>query len=116
MSGLPSTIFVTWTPHHRATEMARAIGGEIYEPWPGRRSWPAPARYVIQGSQTIVHVIRRRPQNVLFTNPPFVTGISLLLARLVTQFSLWSDSHSGAFNDPRWARFKRINEWLMRRC
>jgi glycosyltransferase involved in cell wall biosynthesis len=111
-----NAIFVTWTPHHRATEIARAVGGAIYEPSPGRTRWPAPIRYTLQSLQTLFHVFRRRPGNVLFTNPPFVTGIVLLTVRWALRFEIWSDCHSGAFNDPRWARFSGINRWVMRRC
>jgi glycosyltransferase involved in cell wall biosynthesis len=106
---------VSWTPHHRASEIAKAVGGEVYEPHPRRKRWPAPLRYLVQAAQTIAHVVRVRPSDVLFTNPPFVTGVVLLLPAKILGFRIWSDSHSGAFNDPRWMRFAKANEWVMRR-
>lgn len=39
-----------------------------------------------------------------------------MLAGRPFRFSVWSDSHSGTFNDPRWMRFSRLNDWVMRRC
>jgi glycosyltransferase involved in cell wall biosynthesis len=108
--------FVTWTPHHRASELARALGGEIYQPSPVRRNWPAAVRYVLQAAQTVAHLVRVRPREVLFTNPPFVAGVVLVLSGRLLGFRVWADSHSGAFNDPRWARFARANSWMMRRC
>jgi glycosyltransferase involved in cell wall biosynthesis len=108
---------VSWTPHHRAAELARALGGTLVEPKPSSRAWPAPLRYVLQALQTLFHIGRRRPRHVLFTNPPFVTGLVLVTARIAWRKGrVWADTHSGAFNDPRWTRFSRFNEWVMRRC
>jgi glycosyltransferase involved in cell wall biosynthesis len=112
----PRVCFVTWTPHHRASEIAKALGGEIYEPSPVREAWPAALRYVVQTAQTLVHLARVRPREVLFTNPPFVAGLALVLPARILGFRIWSDSHSGVFNDPRWTRFTKANEWVMRRC
>jgi glycosyltransferase involved in cell wall biosynthesis len=92
------------------------MGGEIYEPSPVRRSWPAGLRYVAQTAQTLVHLVRIRPRDVLFTNPPFVAGLVLVLPARMLGFRVWADSHSGVFNDPRWTRFAKANEWVMRRC
>jgi glycosyltransferase involved in cell wall biosynthesis len=108
--------FVTWTPHHRASEIAKAVGGEIYEPSPVRGSWPAALRYVVQAAKTLAHLVRVRPREVLFTNPPFVAGLVLVLPARILGFRVWADSHSGVFNDPRWTRFARANGWVMRRC
>lgn len=109
-------IFVSWTPHHRANELAEALEGRVYVPHPHRKAWPAPVRYAIQGTRTLAYLARTRPTDVLFTNPPFVAGAVLLLAATPLRFSVWADSHSGAFNDPRWMRFSRLNDWIMRRC
>jgi hypothetical protein len=108
--------FVSWTPHHRASEIAKAVGGEVYEPRPRRKRWPAALRYLVQAVQTVARVVRIRPSDVLFTNPPFVTGLVLLLPAKTLGFRVWADAHSGAFNDPRWMRFAKANEWVMRRC
>jgi glycosyltransferase involved in cell wall biosynthesis len=112
----PQICFVSWTPHHRASEIAKALGGEVYEPHPRRKRWPAVLRYVVQAAQTIAHIVRVRPTDVLFTNPPFVAGLVLVLPARILGFRLWSDAHSGAFNDPRWTRFTKANDWVMRRC
>jgi hypothetical protein len=45
----------------------------------------------------------------------FAGLVIVALARL-SGARVWADSHSGAFNDPRWSRFERLHRWLMRRC
>jgi O-antigen/teichoic acid export membrane protein len=108
--------FVSWTPHPRAEAIAAALGASLLYPPLRSRRWPAPLRYAINALATTWYVLRRRPSDILFTNPPVVAGVVVVgLARL-TRARAWSDSHSGAFNDPRWARFRLLNEWVMRRC
>jgi glycosyltransferase involved in cell wall biosynthesis len=112
----PRSTFVSWTPHPRADAIADALEASVYCPSPGSSSWPAPLRYAIQTAGTARHILRMRPTDILFTNPPVFAGVvAVLLARL-TGARAWSDSHSGAFNDPRWSRFARLNDWVMRRC
>jgi glycosyltransferase involved in cell wall biosynthesis len=112
----PRSTFVSWTPHPRADAIADALEASVYCPSPGSSSWPAPLRYAIQTAGTARHILRTRPTDILFTNPPVFAGVvAVLLARL-TGARAWSDSHSGAFNDPRWSRFVRLNDWVMRQC
>jgi glycosyltransferase involved in cell wall biosynthesis len=115
-AGASRTTFVSWTPHPRADAIAQALGADVYCPSPGSRDWPAPLRYVIQAIGTAGHVARTRPTDILFTNPPVVAGVVVVALARVSGARVWSDSHSGAFNDPRWSRFRRLNEWVMRRC
>jgi hypothetical protein len=112
----PALGFVSWTPHPRAADLASALGAELYVPARWARRLPAPLRYAVQGAATFVWVLRRRLRNVLFTNPPCVAGLPLLLAARVRPLAIWCDSHSGAFNDPTWRRFESLNAWVMRRC
>jgi glycosyltransferase involved in cell wall biosynthesis len=111
-----SRTFVSWTPHPRADAIAEALGAKMCCPSPGSRNWPAPVRYAIQTVATAAHVIRARPTDILFTNPPVVAGVVVVLLARIRGARAWSDSHSGAFNDPRWARFERLNDWVMRQC
>ena len=111
-----SILFVSWTPHPRANAIADALGATVYCPSPSSRSWPAPARYVIQTIGTISQVIRTRPTDIFFTNPPVIAGIVVVLLARAGKARAWSDSHSGAFNNPRWSRFARANNWVMGRC
>lgn len=112
----PDLGFVSWTPHPRAADLARVLGAELYVPARWARRLPAPLRYAVQGAMTFGWVWRRRLRNVLFTNPPFVAGLPLLAVARLLPLRIWCDSHSGAFNDPRWRRFRRLNAWVMRRC
>jgi O-antigen/teichoic acid export membrane protein len=112
----PARVFVSWTPHPRADAIAQALGASVYCPPPGSRRWPAPLRYVIQTLASARHLIGSRPADVFFTNPPVFAGVVVVLLARLLRARAWSDSHSGAFNDPRWMRFARVNEWVMRRC
>jgi len=85
--------------------MARVLGADLYEIDPGRRSFPAPVRYPIQAMRTLARVLGKRPQNVIVSNPPFVAALWLDLFARPLGYRVWVDAHSGAFNDPRWARF-----------
>jgi hypothetical protein len=71
---------------------------------------------VIQTLATVGHVVRNRPADIFFTNPPVFAGVVVLLLARASRARAWSDSHSGAFNDPRWMRFAGVNDWVMRRC
>jgi glycosyltransferase involved in cell wall biosynthesis len=108
--------FVSWTPHQRATAIAEALGATLYCPRPNARRWPAPIRYVVQSFNTAAHIIRTRPSDIFFTNPPVVAGVVIISIARLFGARPWSDSHSGAFNDPLWSRFERVNDWVMRKC
>jgi len=94
--------------------MARVLGADLYEIDPGRRSFPAPVRYPIQAMRTLARVLGKRPQNVIVSNPPFVAALWLDLFARPLGYRVWVDAHSGAFNDPRWARFSALNAWVLR--
>lgn len=111
-----SRCFVSWTPHARATAIARALEAQLYCPSPGSRKWPAPVRYAVQAIGTALHVARTRPTDILFTNPPVIAGVVLILIGRLLGARVWADSHSGAFNDPRWVRFSAVNDWVTKRC
>jgi hypothetical protein len=100
---------VSWTPLERARRMAFALKGVYLVPGRGKAHRPAPLRYALQAVRTAMAVARRRPSVVIYTNPPFVAGLVLAGLRLLFRFRLWADVHSGALNDPRWARFHHLN-------
>lgn len=79
-------------------------------------AWWWPVRYLAQAIATITVIVRHRPQVVFFTNPPFVSGVACLLAAKVVDAKCWADCHSGAYNDPRWERFRAVNQRVLARC
>lgn len=109
-------LFVSWIPLFRASALAKGIGAELYVPSPGSGSWPAPLRYLVQAARTAARVARVRPRDVVFTNPPFICGAVLVALGRLTGMRVWSDTHSGAFNDPKWRRLSALNGWVLRRC
>ena len=110
------TMFVSWADHARARELAEALGAELYIPGRVLSHTYWPLRYVIQGALTFLAILRRRPARILFTNPPFVAGLPILMAARLRRATVWCDAHSGAFNDQRWARFAGANRFVLRRC
>jgi glycosyltransferase involved in cell wall biosynthesis len=113
---LAKIVFVTWPLTRRPIGIAAAIGASVHAPLRVGQHWPFVIRYLLQAIQTTAHLVRVRPSEVIFSNPPFVTGVLLIILSRMLRFRVWADSHSGAFNDPRWARFGRANAWVMRRC
>jgi hypothetical protein len=107
---------VSWRIHPRARDLADTLTGTLFIPSPANESWPAPLRYLVQSALTVRFVRRRRPESVIFTNPPFVAGLLLLWLGRNDRLRVWSDSHSGAFNNPRWARWRWANRLVVRRC
>jgi hypothetical protein len=109
-------LVLTWTPDQNASQLARALGAHLYVPTPGRRAFPAPIRYIVQASQTALFVFRKRPQVIIYQDPPFVTGAFLVFLRSGLGFAICASAHSGPFNDPRWTRFKAFSSWVFSRC
>lgn len=113
-------LIMTWSSggaaYPRAKGLADSLGAPFYHPSPLREGWPAPIRYAIQTIRTASRLVLVRPRHVVFTNPPVVAGLAVLPLRRLLRLKVWSDSHSGVFNDPKWSRFSRVNAWLTRRC
>ena len=106
--------FINWTPQARGIGLGEALGEGSYTPLSRLPSAPWPLRYAAQAVLTIAFILRRRPDHVLFTNPPFLVGSLLLGLSRFLGFSVWCDAHSGAFDDPRWSRFAKANARVMR--
>jgi glycosyltransferase involved in cell wall biosynthesis len=113
VQGLGRVVFINWTPQARGTALGQALG-EAYTPAPRLQGKPWPVRYAAQALLTLAFLVRRRPDHVLFTNPPFIVGSLLLVLSRLLGFSVWCDAHSGAFDDPRWSRFARANAKVLR--
>lgn len=109
-------LFISWTPHNRATDIAAQLDGVAVTPASWARGWPWPIRFSAQAIATVWAVARRRPDHVIFTNPPFVSGAACLVGARLVGAKCWADSHSGAFNDPRWERLSHLNSWVLARC
>lgn len=109
-------LFISWTPEWRTERLAQASGTSALVPAGFARGWPWPLRYATQAVATTWHVVRTRPDFVTFQNPPALTGLLLVLLGRVLRFDVWADCHSGPWLDPRWVRFRRLNDWVLARC
>ncbi len=108
--------FVSWTPHSRARDLSARLGAAYLVPARFVLGWWWPLRYGVQAVTTIVRLLSLRPSVVLFTNPPCVSGVACLIGARLARAQCWADCHSGAYNDARWTRFARLNEFVLRRC
>jgi glycosyltransferase involved in cell wall biosynthesis len=108
--------FISWVEHARATGLAEALEMPLYVPAKALLRAPWPLRYSVQALLSVWYLVRRRPNYVIFTNPPFVAGLVLLLAARRLRIPVWCDAHSGAFNDERWRRFAGANRFVLNRC
>jgi glycosyltransferase involved in cell wall biosynthesis len=107
---------ISWTPHNRASSLGERLRGTYHVPAERVVAWPWPARFLIQAVATVWQIVRRRPAVILFTNPPFLAGLSCLLGSRFIGAHCWADCHSGVYNNPRWSRFAAMNAYVTRRC
>ncbi len=109
-------VFISWVEHARASGLAAGLGTQLYVPARALSRGPWVLRYLAQGALSVWYLLRNRPSYVIFTNPPFVAGLPLLLVAKRLGIAVWCDAHSGVFNDQRWGRFARANLFVMNRC
>lgn len=111
--------FVAWgAVAGRSEELAAALGGSArcFFP-PGTRRPPVLARWSASAALTVGHVLRRRPDVLVVTNPPCPAAlVGWAVGRLVGA-RIVLDSHPGAFGaqgDRVAARLQRLHRWVTR--
>jgi UDP-N-acetylglucosamine--N-acetylmuramyl-(pentapeptide) pyrophosphoryl-undecaprenol N-acetylglucosamine transferase len=93
-------VALAWGAHtDRANELAEAVGGQSrsFSNLGLRSRGSAPARWVINGLRTSLHLTRRRPHVVIVQNPPIFLGLLALLYCKLANAELILDSHPTAF-------------------
>lgn len=116
MADRPPVLYVSWTDHHRGSDLMHQLGGRYVVPAPWCGTWPWPVRYLVQALATVGAVLRARPRTIVFMSPPTPAGLACLLAGRLVGARCWADCHSGTFNDPRWSRFSGLTELVLARC
>lgn len=103
----------------RTRELADAVGGEArcFFP-PGGLRLPVLARWGLSAVGTAVHLLRRRPDWVVVTNPPLpAAAVAWAVGRSIGA-GVVLDSHPGGFGaqgDKVAARLQAAHRWLVRR-
>lgn len=111
--------FFSWAKLRRADSLAAALGFPSHTVRYLRRGGPALLtlwRYFLQASRTLWLLLRERPQVVLVTNPPVFAVLPVWLYAVIFRARYVIDFHSGAFLDPHWVRWKRLQRFLGRRA
>lgn len=117
MSSPPlDAVFISWTPQWRADRFSVHFRQGTVIPGAFAAAWPWPARYLAQSLATTLYLLRRRPKAVIFTNPPPVTGLVLVVLSWLLRFQVWADSHGEPWSNPRWMRWGPIHRWVLSRC
>lgn len=98
----------------RGPSFAAALSAEHYfiqhgEPW-------GFLKYIARTLVSLAILLRRRPSLVIAMNPPLFAPLLAWLYCRLFDADYVMDSHSGAFNNPVWARFRRLHRFLSRRA
>lgn len=111
--------FVAWgAVAGRPQELARALGGTarcIFPP--GARRPPVLLRWLVSAPLTVTHVLRRRPDALVVTNPPCPAALVGWAAGRLVGATVVLDSHPGAFGvqgDRVAARLQPLHRWVTR--
>ncbi len=110
-------LFLVWKPEcHRSLMTARCFNLALCCIWPfdDRSAVHKLARYGVSMIQSLLLLLRRRPDFLVCLNqPPFLVLLTALYGRLAgVPYVL--DSHSGAFGKSQWAWFLPLYRWCAR--
>lgn len=105
-SRIAHSVFVTWDPNcARSSAQSRHLGTELIVIDIGR-SLPTIVgvliRYVLSVVATLWKLARSKPGVVFTENMPIFLVSSVALYAAIARIPFIIDSHSGAFNDPKW--------------
>jgi glycosyltransferase involved in cell wall biosynthesis len=112
--------YVSWAPHcSRSDYTARELGGASHMVYAGRMgSNPGTIwlKYLIQAFRTWKILLSGRHDAVFVMSPPVIAGLVVLPYCWLWRIPFVVDAHTGAFRNPRWRRFQRLQRWLCRQA
>jgi glycosyltransferase involved in cell wall biosynthesis len=73
-------------------------------------------KYLGQALQTWVLLLREQPEAIFVMSPPIVAGLVVYPYCALRRVPFVVDAHTGAFQNPRWRHFRRLQFWLCRRA
>lgn len=98
-------IYLVWAPPTtRVKDIAAWLGVQAYYIHYFKLYKPVYAlpKYLLQAAQTAWVLLRRRPRAVIVQNPPIFAPLLVWLYSRFSRAIYVLDSHSGAFNSPKW--------------
>ena len=121
LSGLDRGItYISWAQHcSRSDCTAAELGGVshmVYWGWLGSTPATVWLKYIGQAIKTWVILLREKPRAVFVMSPPVIAGLVVFPYCAVRRIPFVVDAHTGAFLNPRWRRFQRLQRWLCRRA
>jgi glycosyltransferase involved in cell wall biosynthesis len=113
-------MYISWAPHcSRSDYTARELGGVSHMVY-WRRLGSRPAtiwlKYLGQAVRTWQLLLRDKPDAVFVMSPPVIAGLVVYPYCAVRRIPFVVDAHTGAFVDPRWRYFQRLQMWLCRKA
>jgi len=114
-------VFVTWMPAHtRSASLAKHLGAEDLYIYPIRdrrfRYLLAPFKYFLAARETLRELHHRQPAEVFVMNPPIFAPLVVWLYCRATGARFVIDTHTAAFDRPRWRAFSWLHRFLARRA
>jgi len=128
MEGSESTkqkkLFLCWVPNQsRSESLSLYLGAECYYTKTyfrarGRflRYILSPPRYVVQGVESLIALMRIRPNLIFVPNPPIFASVVAFVYCLFTNARFVTDTHTAAFDRTRWRCFLWLYRYLGRRA
>jgi glycosyltransferase involved in cell wall biosynthesis len=108
-------VFISWTRYTtRSVSFAEAVGAEWVFFHQGQ-AW-GPVKYLVRGWLTVLYLLRRRPRVVYAMNPPFFLPILAWLYCAMFGAKLVLDSHTAAFDSPKWTWLMGLHRFAARRA
>jgi glycosyltransferase involved in cell wall biosynthesis len=112
--------YISWAPHcSRSDCTARELGGVSHMVYWGQLgSHPATVwlKYIGQTVRTWKILASEKPDAVFVMSPPVVAVVAVYLYCAVRRVPFVVDAHTGAFLNPRWRHFQKLQFWLCRRA
>jgi len=108
-------VFVSWWKYtSRPDSFARAMGAENYFFAQGNKLWHF--KYIPRALCCFWTLVKRRPRLVFASNPPPFSPLIVWLYCLLFRAKFCMDSHTSAFDRPRWLFFTPLHAFLARRA
>ena len=110
-------LFITWYPSCRRSDaLAAALGGDshLVHRLLFKQPWIAAFKYLGQSLDTLVILVRARPDVVLVAAPPVVAVLWVRICCRLLRSRYVVDAHTGVFDDRRWTWLTWLTKRLCR--
>jgi glycosyltransferase involved in cell wall biosynthesis len=98
-------LFISWVAHcARSDSLARELGARslLIHRLSSRHKLLYPLKYLGQGLDTLLALVRHRPDLIIAMNPPIFCVMTVYLYAKLKNIPFAIDSHSSTFNEKEW--------------